>query len=210
MSARINAPHEARYREPKANRYPGRCPECQGWVEAGMGILVRTGSGWGAQHPLGSCPQPQAPRSQGNAWTQRNGGLPAQPRRQERRQPAEPGLYRKDGKLYAVRVFTPRGEKEQVRYARELAANEAGNLDRVNENGDAVKLHSIKAPRMQWELRPEHAVSLEEAKALNVRFGECVICGTPIEAKESVEDRAGIGPVCWDRQVALNEARAGA
>jgi hypothetical protein len=128
----------------------------------------------------------------------------------DRDTPAECGLYRHDGRLYVVREFTPQGERDKVRFCRELVPNTGSEADRADGYDQAVKVHAIKAPHMQYRLAPEEAVTLEECKALGVQFGECVICGTPIETKESVVDRGGIGPVCYGRQSALLARKAAA
>jgi len=204
----------------RTNKYQGTCPSCRGTVAAGAGLLEGQPGAWVTRHRPGDC---QAPAAQAQPWASADARAARQREQQERknRRPAELGLYRHNRRLYVIREFTPRPEYERdhgvrtgtirqqgkVRYARELVENGPGNLDRAREDGTAIKLHSIPAPRMQWELRPEEALTLEEAKALNIKFGECVICGTPIEAKESVEDRAGIGPVCYARQSALQAAR---
>jgi hypothetical protein len=121
--------------------------------------------------------------------------------------PADLGLYRHDGRLYVVREFTPQGETRKVRFARELVANTGSQADRAGMDGSARKLHSIRAPGMQWQLEAHEAVSLDEVKQLGIQFGECVICGKPIETKASVEDRAGVGPVCSERQSRLLASR---
>jgi hypothetical protein len=121
---------------------------------------------------------------------------------------AECGLYRHDGRLFVVREFKPQGEDRKVRFARELVPNEHSEADRANGHGDAVRMHAVKAPGMQRVLTPDEAVSLEEIARLGIQFGECLICGQPIETKASVVDRAGIGPVCHGKQSRLLALRS--
>ena len=163
------------------NRYPGRCGGCHTEVPAGAGTWERD---TGVRHLPGQCPAKPA-------------AAPA------RKTPAACGLYRRGERLFVVREFTPQGEDRKVRFARELVATTGHQADRAGEDGEAKKLRSVKAPGMQWELTPAEAVPLDEAKRLGIRFGECLLCGTPIEAKESVDDRGGIGPVCWRKQTEL-------
>lgn len=144
--------------------------------------------------------QPEQPASAGNS----NGGS---------RRPSDPGLYRwpLDGTELANRLFVIRerqGDRGPYRFARELVITQGSQADRARAaDGFPVKLRSIASPGMQWKLTPAMAVSLEEVAALNIRFGECLICGTPIETKASVVDRGGIGPVCYKRQTALLQRR---
>jgi hypothetical protein len=138
-------------------------------------------------------------------WVNSDAHGPARPRGAL----ADLGLYRHDGSLFVVREFQPRGESGKVRFARELVPNDHSEADRANGLGDAVKMHAVKAPGMQYRLTPAEAVSLEEVAALGIQFGECLICGTPIETKASVVDRGGIGPVCHGRQTALLARRSG-
>jgi hypothetical protein len=118
-------------------------------------------------------------------------------------QPAECGLYRRDGRLYIVREFKPQGESERVRFARELVPTDARAASRAGLDGESKQLRSVKAPRMQWSLRADEAVPIDEVEALGIEFGECIICGQPIETAASVKGRHGMGKVCYDKQLAL-------
>lgn len=162
-----------------SNRYPGRCFTCRTWVPADAGRIERIAGSWRVLH-LGDCPQRPA-REPG--W---------------REHPAETGVYRKDGRLYVVREFTPQGEDRKVRYARELVDLTPGQGDRVTEDGQAARIQEVKAPRMQWALTDADLLPMDEFKALSLRFERCLACGAHLEVKESVE--AGIGPVCAGRQ----------
>ena len=115
--------------------------------------------------------------------------------------PAMVGVYRKDGKLYVVRQFTPQGEQRKVTYAREIVPLTPAQGDRLNQDGERVRIEERKAPGMQYRLAPADALPLEEVTALSVQWESCLVCGRHIRVAESVE--RGIGPVCYGRQAAL-------
>jgi Family of unknown function (DUF6011) len=125
---------------------------------------------------------------------------PWKPREDERPDgnPAELGVYRRDGRIYVVREFTPEGSREKVRYARELVALTEGQANRLNGDGEHVRYEERKAPRMQHRLTDDDLMPLEDVKRLSIAYGHCIPCGAKLEAAESVE--RGIGPVCAKRQ----------
>lgn len=127
-------------------------------------------------------------------------GRPWKPRDDERQdgQPAGLGVYRKDDRIYVVREFTPQGESAPVRYARELVDLNRGQADRLNGDGEHVRYEERKAPRMQYRLCDADLMPLEDVRQLSIQYRHCLICGTKLEAAESVE--RGIGPVCEKRQ----------
>lgn len=45
-----------------------------------------------------------------------------------------------------------------------------------------------------FKLRPEHKMSLEDAKKFGALYGTCCVCGRTLTNEESIE--AGIGPIC--------------
>jgi hypothetical protein len=150
----------------------------------------------------------------GQGYRRSYGRGPAQqaPAQQPSGQPAEVGVYRRDGKLYVVREFTPRPETERdhgvrtgtvrqqgkVRYARQIIELTAAQGDRLNEQGDRIRTEEARAPRMQFELTAADRLTVEEVEALSVKFSYCLVCGRHLRVAESVE--AGIGPVCRKRQ----------
>jgi hypothetical protein len=127
---------------------------------------------------------------------------PWKPRENERQdgQPAGLGVYQRDGRIFVVREFTPDGESRKVRFAREIVTLRDAQGDRLDNDGQHVRYEEIKAPRMQWELKDEELVPMEELSRLGVQFGHCIVCGTKLEVADSVE--RGIGPVCAKRQQA--------
>jgi len=50
------------------------------------------------------------------------------------------------------------------------------------------------APGVVHKLRPEHKMSLEDAKRFGALYGSCCVCGRTLTKEESIE--AGIGPIC--------------
>lgn len=45
-----------------------------------------------------------------------------------------------------------------------------------------------------FKLRPEHKMTLEDAKAFGALYGTCCVCGRTLTDEKSIE--AGIGPIC--------------
>ena len=58
---------------------------------------------------------------------------------------------------------------------------------------------STSAARWRFSARST-ASNAEQAKALSIRYGRCIVCGRKLKAAKSVE--AGIGPVCMGRVAA--------
>jgi predicted RNA-binding Zn-ribbon protein involved in translation (DUF1610 family) len=109
---------------------------------------------------------------------------------------AEPGVYRKHGRVFVVREFHDDGRK--VRYAREIVARAGGQGDRLDAYGQQVRYQEQKASRMQYQLGPADLLPMEEFARLGIQTGTCVACGARLEVAESVA--AGYGPVCGRRQ----------
>jgi hypothetical protein len=129
------------------------------------------------------------------------GGGAAQRQAPRNDTPAAVGVYRKDGSLYVVREFTPQGEQRKVRYAREIVPLTDAQGDRLNQQGERVRVEERKAPGMQYRLTQADALPLEEVTALSIQWESCLVCGRHLRVAESVE--RGIGPVCHGRQAAL-------
>jgi len=55
-------------------------------------------------------------------------------------------------------------------------------------------VHFVYDPGAVRRLRPEHRMSLEEAKEFGALYGTCCVCGRTLTNEDSIE--AGIGPVC--------------
>lgn len=50
------------------------------------------------------------------------------------------------------------------------------------------------APGVVRQLRPEHKMSLEDAKRFGALYGTCCVCGRTLTNEASIEE--GIGPIC--------------
>lgn len=89
-------------------------------------------------------------------------------------------------------VFIVKSNKEHTRlYAKKLVEI-AG--DRLTEADTVVQVEFEYAPGAIYRILPEHKMSVEQGKALTVRYGRCICCGRKLKAAKSVEK--GIGPVC--------------
>lgn len=132
-------------------------------------------------------------------WLMTQPWKPREGQRQDGR-PAGLGVYQRDGRIFVVREFTPDGGTGKVRYAREIVTLRDTQGDRLDGSGERVRYEEIKAPGMQYQLRDEELVPMDELSALGIQFGFCVVCGTKLEVADSVE--RGIGPVCAKRQQA--------
>lgn len=90
----------------------------------------------------------------------------------------EDGMYRMDGEIYKVQ-HAVHGSGRQ--YAKQL----------VGEGSDWSFEYAAGAIR---KLRPEHRMTLEEAKEFGALYGTCCVCGRTLTRESSIAE--GIGPVC--------------
>lgn len=113
--------------------------------------------------------------------------LKAAPKKQDEsaeKEEIEAGMYRKDGVIYKVqRAVHGSGRM----YAKKLVEDDT-------YSDDTVHWAFVYAPGAVKFLRPEHKMTLEEAKEFGALYGTCVVCGRTLTKEESIE--AGIGPVC--------------
>lgn len=103
-----------------------------------------------------------------------------------------PGLYKVDGQVYVVK---PNQAKTRL-YAKALVEIHA---DRVTDADTIVQIEYEYAAGAIYQIKPEHRMSFDEAKKLNVRYGKCVMCGAKLKAAKSVKDaeeNGGFGPIC--------------
>jgi Family of unknown function (DUF6011) len=124
------------------------------------------------------------------------------------RSPAPMGVHRKGGRIYIVREFTPDGETEKVRYAKEVVPLTSGQGDRQTEDGQPARWREIPARGMQWHLTEADLISREELTKLSLRSGSCFACHHKLYLDVSI-DRA-IGPVCAGRQPKLADKQSDA
>lgn len=85
------------------------------------------------------------------------------------------GIYLVDGTVYKVQYARESGRP----YAKELS-KETGKFD--------------YAPGALRRIRPEHKMTLEQAKEYGALYGTCCQCGRTLTNEVSIE--AGIGPIC--------------
>lgn len=90
----------------------------------------------------------------------------------------EDGMYRMDGEIYKVQ-HAVHGSGRQ--YAKQL----------VGEGSEWGFEYAAGAIR---KLRPEHRMTLEEAKEFGALYGTCCVCGRTLTRESSIAE--GIGPVC--------------
>lgn len=102
----------------------------------------------------------------------------------------EPGMYRADDKIFKVQ----RSRSSDRLYAKELVHI---NGERLTEIDQVVKFEFRYDRGAIFKLKPEHRMSLEEAKAFGIRYGVCCVCGAWLSNATSVA--LGIGPVCGGR-----------
>lgn len=91
----------------------------------------------------------------------------------------EDGMYRFDETIYKVQ-HAVHGSGRQ--YAKELVQYADGSWGFEYARG------------IVYKLRPEHKMSLEDAKAFGALYGTCCVCGRTLTDEKSIE--AGIGPIC--------------
>jgi hypothetical protein len=103
----------------------------------------------------------------------------------------EDGMYRKDGVIYKVqRAVHGSGHK----YAKQLVVEREAVRDEFGFITEAAKVRFEYASGAVHTLKPEHKMSLEEAKAFGALYGTCCQCGRTLTDEGSIAD--GIGPVC--------------
>jgi len=102
---------------------------------------------------------------------------------------AAEGIYRKSGTIYKVQI-AHHGSGQA--YAKRLV--ETGVKDpKTGKN----KWRWEMARGFVFELRPEHALTRDQAAEFGKLYGVCCVCGTILTDEKSIE--AGIGPICADK-----------
>lgn len=94
----------------------------------------------------------------------------------------EDGMYRMDGIVYKVQ-HAVNGSGRQ--YAKQLIQDHTGAWSFEYATG-AIR-----------RLRPEHRMTLAEAKEFGALYGTCCVCGRTLTDEKSIA--AGIGPICGGR-----------
>lgn len=100
------------------------------------------------------------------------------------------GMYRMDGTIYKVQKAV---HGSGYLYAKKLVKTEQTfDMQRGFKGKDGWAFEY--APGIIYKLRPEHRMTLEEAKEFGALYGTCCVCGRTLTRESSIE--AGIGPVC--------------
>ena len=92
----------------------------------------------------------------------------------------EDGMYVLDGVIFKVQ-HAVHGSGRQ--YAKRLVPNSPGE-----------RASFEYAPGMVRKLRPEHRMTMDQAKEFGALYGTCCQCGRVLTNEDSIE--AGIGPIC--------------
>lgn len=96
----------------------------------------------------------------------------------------EDGMYVLDGSIYKVQHAVHGSGKQ---YAKLL----------VPPAVEGERAQFDYAPGMVAKLRPEHRMTLEQAKEFGCTYGTCCVCGRTLTDERSIE--AGIGPICAEK-----------
>lgn len=92
----------------------------------------------------------------------------------------EDGMYVLDGTIYKVQHAVHGSGKQ---YAKRLVPGAPGERATFEY-----------APGMVRKLRPEHRMTMDQAKEFGELYGTCCQCGRVLTNEDSIE--AGIGPIC--------------
>lgn len=106
--------------------------------------------------------------------------------------PADEGMYRipETGEIFKVQRAVHGSGRN---YAKKLIPIEGYSFE-----AHGKKTHEFVIARgMVFKLKPEHRMTVEEAKAWGALYGSCCVCGRVLTKEESIAD--GIGPVCAAR-----------
>lgn len=93
----------------------------------------------------------------------------------------EDGMYILDGVIYKVQHAVHGSGKQ---YAKRLVP--------PTQEGDRATFEY--APGMVRKLRPEHRMTMDQAREFGALYGTCCQCGRVLTNEDSIE--AGIGPIC--------------
>lgn len=97
------------------------------------------------------------------------------------------GVYRREGEVYVVRWNKAKTHKYALRAVE--------SSPRLTEAGTVIDVDFEYERGAIFHLLPEHRLSQDEAAALSVRYGKCIMCARKLKVAKSVERM--MGPVCW-------------
>lgn len=121
--------------------------------------------------------------------TNHGDGVLVKPSSRRERKPVAEGMYRKAGSIYKVQIAVHGSGKP---YAKRLVETLT-----IDPKTNKKKWKFEYAPGFVNELRPEHALTLEQAQEFGALYGTCCVCGRTLTKEESIS--AGIGPVCAEK-----------
>lgn len=99
-----------------------------------------------------------------------------------------PGVYRRDD----LEIFVVRWNRARTAVYSKRLVEVSG--ERLNEDDERVRVDFTYDPDALRTLRPEHHMTLEQARPFLIRYANCMVCGVVLKAAASVE--RSIGPVC--------------
>lgn len=102
----------------------------------------------------------------------------------------EVGMYAAHGAIFKVQESKTSGNL----YAKRLV--QIGGK-RLTDEGEVVHFEFQYDQGAIRSLKPEHRMTLDEAKHFGIQYGVCCVCG--ITLKDATSVAAGIGPVCATR-----------
>lgn len=102
-------------------------------------------------------------------------------------QKVEPGVYVIDDEIVKLQMNKAGTNAYTMRWVECKA-------DHLNELDEHVKGEWEYAPELKKCLSPQNRMTMEQAKAFMLKYGQCVKCGRKLKAAKSVEE--AIGPVC--------------
>lgn len=115
----------------------------------------------------------------------------------------EAGMYQMDETIYKVQLAVHgSGNPYAKRLVKTDRCRECDGVEEYDHDGVTGHKYDPKwtfeyAPGAIRELRPEHRMTLEEAKAFGALYGTCCVCGRTLTNETSIEE--GIGPICGGR-----------
>lgn len=105
-----------------------------------------------------------------------------------RKEPLEAGVYRKDNNIFKVQQAV---HGSGGMYAKRLMFIDGASHESVDGEDHWIFQYEPGAISL---LKPEHKMSLEDAKEFGQVYGVCVRCGATLTDENSIA--AGIGPIC--------------
>jgi uncharacterized protein DUF6011 len=111
----------------------------------------------------------------------------------------EDGMYKLDETIYKVQHAVHGSQNQYAKVLEEQAVTEAtpGDFRHAIAFGHPAKWVFNYAPGAINKLRPEHRMTIEEAKAFGALYGTCCVCGRTLTDETSIAN--GIGPICEGR-----------